>query len=116
MNVEVEETGQVERKLRIEIPTADVDATFEQVYRTMAKGARIPGFRRGKAPRSVMERYFGDQARSAAVADTYRDQAKALYGDARGRHIKYAEAFELCEYGRQPTLEQLKELFPFFDR
>ena len=67
MNVEVEETGQVERKLRIEIPTADVDATFEQVYRTMAKGARIPGFRRGKAPRSVMERYFGDQARSEVL-------------------------------------------------
>ena len=67
MNVEVEETGPVERKLRIEIPTADVDATFEQVYRTMAKGARIPGFRKGKAPRSVMERYFGEQARGEVL-------------------------------------------------
>jgi len=28
--------------------------------------------------------------------------------------VKYAEAFEICEYGRQPDHEELKKLFPFF--
>lgn len=63
MNVEIEETGPVERKLRIEIPTADVDAAFEGVYGKLRKSTRIHGFRPGKAPRSVLERYFGAQAR-----------------------------------------------------
>lgn len=29
-----------------------------------------------------------------------------------GKRIKKAEAFELCEYGRQPSVQELKELFP----
>jgi hypothetical protein len=36
------------------------------------------------------------------------------YGEDKGRAVKYAEAFEVCEYGRQPSAEELKRLFPFF--
>lgn len=62
MNLDIEEIGPVERRLRVEIPTAEVDAAFDVVYRQMRGTARIPGFRKGKAPRSVLERYFGDRA------------------------------------------------------
>ncbi|MGH9158442.1 MAG: PIG-L deacetylase family protein [Vicinamibacteraceae bacterium] len=50
--------------------------------------------------------------RSAAVADRYREQLIALYGEQRGRQVKYAEAFELGQYGRQPTIDELKQMFP----
>ncbi|MGH9311590.1 MAG: PIG-L family deacetylase, partial [Vicinamibacterales bacterium] len=53
--------------------------------------------------------------RGAAVADQYRDRLIALYGEERGRKVKYAEAFELCQYGRQAPLEELKQMFPTFD-
>jgi len=49
--------------------------------------------------------------RTAAVADRYRDRLIATYGDARGKAVKYAEAFELCEYGRQPAADELKKMF-----
>jgi N-acetylglucosamine malate deacetylase 1 len=35
-----------------------------------------------------------------------------FYGGERGRAIRYAQAFEVCEYGRQPSQEELKQLFP----
>lgn len=54
------------------------------------------------------------QARDARTADSYRDLLVSLYGEEKGRSFKYAEAFELSEYGRRPTLEELKALFPFF--
>ena len=54
----------------------------------------------------------GVKQRSAAVADRYRAQLVALYGEQRGRQVKYAEAFQLCQYGRQPTADELKKLFP----
>ena len=53
--------------------------------------------------------------RTAAVADKYRDRLIAMYGEQRGKAVKYAEAFELCEYGRQPSAEELKKLFPTFE-
>jgi hypothetical protein len=28
--------------------------------------------------------------------------------------VKYAEAFEICEHGRQPGDEEIRRLFPFF--
>jgi hypothetical protein len=37
------------------------------------------------------------------------------YGKDRGDAVKYAEAFEICEYGRRPSPADLRKLFPFFD-
>lgn len=41
-----------------------------------------------------------------------RASLERWYG-ARGREVKYAEAFEICEYGHQPTDAELREYFPF---
>ena len=50
--------------------------------------------------------------RNEDVANKYRDHLVALYGEERGRKIKYAEAFQLSQYGRQVPVEELKKLFP----
>jgi LmbE family N-acetylglucosaminyl deacetylase len=34
------------------------------------------------------------------------------YGPGRAREVRHAEAFEVCEYGRQPSPEELEEMFP----
>jgi trigger factor len=67
MSVQVEETGPVERRLRIDIPTAEVDAAFDSVYRELARTTRVRGFRPGRAPRSVLERMLGERARAEVV-------------------------------------------------
>jgi N-acetylglucosamine malate deacetylase 1 len=50
--------------------------------------------------------------RNIAVADEYRQRLIALYGREKGQAIKYAEAFQLGQYGRQASLDELKQLFP----
>lgn len=45
------------------------------------------------------------------LAVKYRDRLIELYGKEEGSKIKYAEAFELCQYGRQPSMEELEKLF-----
>ncbi len=49
------------------------------------------------------------------TAEKYRRQLKDWYGDDKGAKISAAEAFEICEYGKQPTKEELRTLFPFTD-
>ena len=49
--------------------------------------------------------------RLARAAVRYRDVLRAQYGDAADR-VLFAEAFQISEYGKQPTKGQLAELFP----
>ncbi len=52
--------------------------------------------------------------RQSAEADRHRELLIQLYGESRGKGIKFAETFELCEYGARPSIDDLKKLFPFF--
>jgi LmbE family N-acetylglucosaminyl deacetylase len=52
-------------------------------------------------------------SRDERVADRYREKLIELYGDEKGRKVGYAEAFEVCEYGRRPSKNELKKLFGF---
>ena len=53
--------------------------------------------------------------RYGGVADRYRGKLVEMLGEERGKAVKAAEAFEVCEYGSQPSKEELRRLFPFFD-
>jgi LmbE family N-acetylglucosaminyl deacetylase len=54
--------------------------------------------------------------RSRAVARQFRAKLLDLYGKERGQKVEHAEAFELCEYGSQPTPAELRKLFPLTDK
>jgi LmbE family N-acetylglucosaminyl deacetylase len=51
--------------------------------------------------------------RFAATAKRFPEALAKWYGDERGGAVQYAEAFEICEYGRMPSPEELRQLFPF---
>ena len=52
--------------------------------------------------------------RFAGSATRFRAKLRELYGTERGDAVKYAEAFEISEYGRRPNAEEIRRLFPFF--
>jgi len=54
--------------------------------------------------------------KAEAITNKYRAKLIELYGRKKGNKVKYAEAFELCEYGRRASADDLKKLFPFFGR
>jgi LmbE family N-acetylglucosaminyl deacetylase len=51
--------------------------------------------------------------RYAGAADTYRDALIKFYGPEKGKQVRYAQGFEICEYGRRPSTDELRKLFPF---
>jgi LmbE family N-acetylglucosaminyl deacetylase len=62
--------------------------------------------RRDEVRQSLARRY-------AAAANHYRAALVKHYGQDRGAKVHYAQAFETCEYGQQPSPADLKKLFPF---
>jgi len=59
-------------------------------------------------------RLSGIRSGAENQANEYRDLLIELYGDA-GESVQYVELYELSEYGRQPAIDELKQLFPPFE-
>lgn len=71
--------------------------------------AKIPNDEAGRR-RFARQRF---SARDGGIARKYRKELIQTYGKEVGGKVQFAEAFEICQYGRQPTPQELKELFPF---
>ncbi|MEO6788696.1 MAG: PIG-L family deacetylase [Chthoniobacteraceae bacterium] len=54
------------------------------------------------------------EKRQGGEANRFREALIKWYGPEKGAAVKYAEAFEICEYGLQPSPAEIKKLFPFF--
>ena len=92
-----------------------LDALESQFYEGGANGSAdlIPSEparqqERHREVRAHFEKRFADQAAR------FRLTLAEFYGPEKANTIRYAEAFEVCEYGRQPGKAELKKLFPFF--
>ena len=59
-----------------------------------------------------MRKQFDERFRD--TAKRFSLQLAGWYGGNAARKIEYAEAFEICEYGRRPDRAELARLFPFF--
>jgi len=94
--------------LESQIESAWATGNFEKIIPVPKDGPER------EARRKAFRERFARRAES--VADKYRAKLIELYGEEKGKKIRYAEAFELCEYGGQASPDKLKQLFPFFGR
>ena len=83
----------------------------------------VEGGANGSPPKDAADRdqryqrgLAGFKSRSASTADRHRKKLIELYGEELGKKVRYAEAFEVCEYGRWPGPEELRKIFPFFPK
>ena len=57
--VTIEEAGPCKKKVSIEIPEEAIKMATDEQYKTLRKDALVPGFRKGRAPRRLLEKRFG---------------------------------------------------------
>ena len=62
MKVTREKTEDCQVFLTIEMEPAEVEESLEKSYYRLVSKAKIPGFRKGKAPRAILERYIGKES------------------------------------------------------
>ena len=77
MQVTVESTGTLERRMRVELPAERVEKEVESRLKRVGKTAKIKGFRPGKVPAKVVRQHYGSQVRQEVLAElmgqSYRD-------------------------------------------
>ena len=76
MQVSVESSEGLERKIKVVIPAEEYKNTYYKVVRKIGKTNRIPGFRKGKVPDDVVIKQFGYQVKDESVNELI---SKSMY-------------------------------------
>jgi len=125
VKVDVREDAQWKRTLEVELPSDQAARQREEVVEEIRKKADVPGFRKGKAPRELVERQFKDSIRTEfyqrALAYAYREALRETdlrpvtdptFDDVRyveGGPFKFKASFEVMP-SIQIDLEALEGL------
>ncbi|MFL6040649.1 MAG: trigger factor [Gaiellales bacterium] len=71
MKTELHELPENRVRLQVEVPVEDVDHAFDHALSDLAGSVRIPGFRKGKAPKGLIKQRVGEDALREEALDTH---------------------------------------------
>lgn len=69
MQVSVEATGQLERRLTISVDNAVIDAAIQDRLKKLSRTVKMKGFRTGKVPMQMVQQHYGPQARQEVLGE-----------------------------------------------
>jgi trigger factor len=103
LKVDVHEASSWSRRLSITVPAARVQRTRGRVAEQIAKGARLPGFRKGKLPQRVVEQRYGpsidQETIDRLIQEAYREalESKGITPVSQGKvdDVRYDPGAEL---------------------
>ncbi len=87
MKTDIEQLSPTSKKISIEIEPDEVDRKIDQAYKEIQKRAKIKGFRPGRAPIKLLERYYGKQV--------IEDVTKELINESFPKALQDSELFPL---------------------
>ncbi|NUO07309.1 MAG: trigger factor [Candidatus Brocadia sp.] len=116
MNVMIEDAGPCKKVLKFEIPKETIESEFEKKTVEVCDKVEVPGFRKGRAPRKLVEKRFGtqikDEVKQAVVRDCYQKTLEENKLNPVG-NPKFSE-IEL-EVGKSLNFDVTLEIWPSFE-
>ena len=115
MQVTVESTGTLERRMRVELPAARIDSEIDSRLKAWGRRAKIKGFRPGKVPAKVVRQRYGKQIREEVLNEVMqKSYSDALVQEnlnpAGGPRIEPADAPDAATFAYVATFEVMPEV------
>jgi trigger factor len=123
MEVTVESTGTLERRMRVELPIAPIEQQIETRLKSVGRTAKIKGFRPGKVPPKVVKQRYGKQVREEVLGEVLKNSysqavtqerlnpaggPKIETDDGNGKTFAYTATFEVMPEVVLKDLEKIK--------
>ena len=123
MEVTVESTGTLERRIRVELPIAPIEEQVDSRLKTVGRTAKIKGFRPGKVPAKVVRQRYGKQVREEVLSEVLQKSyteavtqeklnpaggPKIETEDDNGKTFAFTATFEIMPEVKLKDLEKIK--------
>ena len=92
-----------------------LESQIESLWETGGFERVVPVPTEPTARQKRYEKMANARMRGNRVNEGHRAKLVEYYGADKAAQVKYVEAFEVCEYGRRVSSEDIKKFFPFFD-
>ena len=83
MKTSVEEISPVKLRLVVELDAEEVDRKIDHAYRELKKKAKVHGFRPGKAPREILERFYGEHVTQEVTKELVNETLPAAFEETK---------------------------------
>jgi len=116
MNIEIEEIDSCNKKIKFDIPHQDFHQKVQSYYKTLGRDVKVPGFRKGKVPISLLEKQFGPQVKQEVLSQLISDRVMDAIQEKGLRAVSQPNLLEVhAEEGTDITVSASVEVLPEFE-
>ncbi|MDR5874789.1 trigger factor [Vreelandella gomseomensis] len=113
MQVSVETTSQIERRITIQVPAGEIDEAVNTRLKETAKNVRLNGFRQGRVPMAVVRQRYGQSVRDEVVGEVMRESYVRAITDEGFNPAGYPQIEPLVnEAGKDFEFVATMEVYP----
>jgi trigger factor len=116
MNIEIEEIDSCNRKIKFSIAYGDYQNKIKSVYQNIGREVKVPGFRKGKVPASLLEKQFGPQVKKEALSELINERMTQAIEEKGLRAVGPPHTLDVqAEEGTDIEVSASLEVLPDFE-
>ena len=115
MNTKIEDIDSCKKKIKFDIAFKDYQAKVQNSYLTLARQVKVPGFRPGKAPMSMLEKRFGPNVKKEVMTQLVSERLAEVIEEKGFRSVSPPKILEVeAEEGTDISVSASVEIVPEF--
>ena len=116
MKIEIEDIDSCNKKINFVVPYQDYKKEVDKYYQKLGREVKVPGFRKGKVPASLLEKQFGPDVKKEVLSNLISDRLNQAIAEKELRAIGQPHLLEVnAEEGTDISVSASLEVLPSVD-
>jgi trigger factor len=116
MKIEIEDIDSCNKKINFVVPYQDYKKEVDKYYQKLGREVKVPGFRKGKVPASLLEKQFGPDVKKEVLSNLISDRLNQAIAEKELRAIGQPHLLEVnAEEGTDISVSASLEVLPSID-